>query len=297
MRIDDMKQHQLHIPVLLESVLAVLEPKLGDSYLDLTAGMGGHARAILARTKAACEAVLVDRDKFAISNLDDLGKSGVQLIHSDFLQACQKLTGQGRQFDLILIDLGVSSPQLDQAERGFSFSKPARLDMRMDQSAPISAHEVVNTYPARKLSQVFQDFGEDSPKRATAIAGAIVKNRPLDTTTELANLIGSISKRRGKINPATKIFQAIRIEVNQELMQLTSTLEMLPKLLGPGGRLAIISFHSLEDRLVKRFLKEQFDQGLASQFVPISAKPIFGAINDDSNPRSRSAVLRGAVKK
>ena len=292
-----MKQHQLHIPVLLESVLFVLQPKVGDSYLDLTAGMGGHARAILARTEATCEAVLVDRDEFAINQLEDLGQSGAQLIRNDFLHASQQLIEQGRKFDLVLIDLGVSSPQLDQAERGFSFSKSARLDMRMDQSSPISAYEVVNTYPLRKLSQVFQDFGEESPKRATAIAGAIVKNRPLDTTTELADLIGSISKRRGKTHPATRIFQAIRIEVNQELMQLTSTLELLPKLLKPGGRLAIITFHSLEDRLVKRFLKDKFDQGLASQFVPISAKPIFGAINDDSNPRSRSAILRGAVKK
>lgn len=287
----------IHQPVLLNSVLAVLSPKRGDSYLDLTAGMGGHARAILDQTKSPTTAVLVDRDRFAIRQLDDLRASGAKIEQSDFATAGQRLVDSGQSFDLILLDLGVSSPQLDQAERGFSFQQSAKLDMRMDRGADLSAYEVVNSYSVADLTRIFVDWGEISPKLARRIANAILSSRPIETTTDLADLISRHCPRRGKTHPATRFFQAIRLEVNQELDQLGQILELLPKLLKSGGRVAIISFHSLEDRLVKQFLKEQFDQGLASQLAPLIKKPIFGAKEDVSNPRSRSAILRGAIKK
>ncbi len=291
-------QNQLHIPVLLEQVESVLQPARGDSYLDLTAGMGGHARSILNKTKSYQKATLIDRDPFAISQLTDLREKGVELINSDFLAASEELLASGRTFDLILIDLGVSSPQLDQAERGFSFNKEAVLDMRMDTNQDLDAKKVVNKYSEQRLSKIISDYGDEKPKRARIIAQAIVQNRPLQTTTELANVIVSAVKgRRGKIHPATKTFQAIRIEVNQELIQVRQTLKILPYLLNPGGRLAIISFHSLEDRLVKNFFQNEFKKGLLGNLAPITKKPILGAIEDDSNPRSRSAILRGALKK
>lgn len=287
----------IHQPVLLDSVLAVLSPERGDSYLDLTAGMGGHARAILDQTKSPEKAVLVDRDQFAIGQLDDLRASGAKVEQSDFATAGQRLVDLGQSFDLILLDLGVSSPQLDQAERGFSFQQTAKLDMRMDQKADLSAYEVVNRYPVADLTRIFIDWGEVSPRLAQRIADAIADNRPVETTTDLADLISRHCPRRGKTHPATRFFQAVRLEVNQELDQLDRILKLLPKLLKSGGRVAIISFHSLEDRLVKRFLKEQFDQGLASQLASLIKKPIFGAKEAVSNPRSRSAILRGAIKK
>lgn len=292
-----MSQKLLHQPVLLESVLAILAPQPNESYLDLTAGMGGHARAVIARTQTPAGAVLVDRDQFAIDQLGDLVASGARVIKSDFAAASRQLAGEGQTFDLILLDLGVSSPQLDQAERGFSFQQTARLDMRMDQAAEISADQVINHYSVSELTRIFKDWGEVSPRLARRVAQAIVDNRPLATTTDLADLISRHHPRRGKTHPATRFFQAVRLEVNQELDQLSQALAVLPKLLRSGGRVAIISFHSLEDRLVKQFFKEQFDQGLASQLAPLTSKPILGAIEDDSNPRSRSATLRGAIKK
>ncbi len=290
------KTKTLHQSVLLKSVLATLKPQKGDNYLDLTAGMGGHAREIFKVSQNYQKSVLVDRDQFAISQLKDLKQNGVQIINQDFLTASKQLIAQNYTFDLILIDLGVSSPQFDQIERGFSFSKEARLDMRMDERSTLDAEKIINHYSKDRLSQIFIDYGEVKAKIAQKVALEIVKNRPINTTTELANLISHVIKRRGKIHPATVFFQAIRIEVNDELNQLQQTLELLPQLLKPGGRLAIISFHSLEDRLVKNFFKQEFDKGLISQLEPVTKKPILGSIEDVPNPRSRSAILR-VVKK
>jgi 16S rRNA (cytosine1402-N4)-methyltransferase len=289
---------QLHAPVLLDAVLDLLEPKEGECYLDLTAGYGGHARAVIARAGNAKLATLVDRDIYAIEHLEDLEQGGARLMHSDFYRAAEKLIADGEQFDMILLDLGVSSPQLDLAERGFSFSHDGALDMRMDRSQNLTAAEIVNHYSAKDLANLIQKYGEESPRMASKIAGKIVRHRTKNlfkSTTELANLIVEISPRRSKIHPATRTFQALRIETNDELGQLERTLTLLPRLLKPGGRLAIISFHSLEDRLVKNAFKEQQTAGYEAELTILTKHPIAGT-NNDNNPRARSAKLRVAAK-
>lgn len=287
----------MHIPVLLEQVLALLDPKPGESYLDLTAGYGGHARAILERTGNASSATLVDRDDFAISQLAEFGEKGARLLHTDFLGAARQLVEEGRQFDLILIDLGVSSPQLDQAERGFSFMRSGPLDMRMDRSQEVSAHTIVNSYGSAELARIIRDYGEEPSSNARRIADTIVDARPIDTTGELAELIKNNHRGKwSKIHPATRTFQALRIAVNQELQQVQSVLPLLPKLLNTGGRVGVISFHSLEDRIVKRYFAEQTESGYESELRSLTKKPIDGATYDDNNPRARSAKLRAAAK-
>lgn len=289
---------QLHIPVLLDATLDLLHPAAGERYLDLTAGYGGHAKAVIARIGSANLATLVDRDEFAISQLESLSQQGARLIHSDFLQSSQKLVSEDRQFDMILLDLGVSSPQLDKAERGFSFRLEADLDMRMDQSQDLTAADIVNHYSEKELSQIIHTYGEEPPTRAHRIARAIVTRRssqPITTTIELADIIAQVLPRRGKIHPATRTFQALRIETNDELGQIERTLPLLIKLLAPGGRLAIISFHSLEDRLVKNFLREQTNSGLEAELTVLTKHPIAGT-DDVYNPRARSAKLRAAAK-
>ena len=197
---------------------------------------------------------------------------------------------------MILADFGVSSPQLDRAERGFSFAQTARLDMRMDESQDLDAWQVVNKWSERKLAEIFVTFGEERKGRAEMLAREICMHRPIETTTELAELIKSKSPY-SHTHPATKIFQAIRIVVNDELGEIEQTLRLLPKLLNPGGRVAIISFHSLEDRLVKDFFKEESSKGLESSLEIITKKPIIADKSEiDINPRARSAKLRVAER-
>lgn len=289
------ESRQLHIPVLREAALQQLAPKKGETYLDLTAGYGGHARAIAEMIGRKASMTLVDRDAMAIRTLDDLKESGARIIHSDFLSAAKSLVEQGEQFDIILADLGVSSPQLDMAERGFSFRSPGPLDMRMDQKQSLTAEIIVNGYPESQLAQIIRDYGEEP--RSKRIAHAIVMGRPLRTTSELADVIaGALGSRRQKIHPATRTFQALRIALNQELAQVQGLLPLLPQLLRPGGRVAIISFHSLEDRLVKRYFADQAASGYEAELQILTKKPIDGATADVHNPRARSAKLRAAVK-
>jgi 16S rRNA (cytosine1402-N4)-methyltransferase len=286
---------QPHQPVLLEQVVELLAPNKGETYLDLTAGYGGHARAIIGKIGTASLATLVDRDEYAISSLQPLGEAGARIIKSDFASAATELMETGEQFDMILIDLGVSSPQLDNGERGFSIQRPGPLDMRMDQMQSMTAADLINTYPMERLAQIIREYGEE-PK-ARAIAKAIVLNRPLTTTDELAELVKQANRGKwSRIHPATRTFQAIRIALNDELGQIKSTLATIPRLLSPGGRVAIISFHSLEDRLVKQFLKEQNEAGFEAELLLLTKKPISGATDDVHNPRARSAKLRAAVK-
>lgn len=288
----------LHVPVLLESTLQSLDPKRGETYLDLTAGYGGHAGAILAKTENFSDAVLVDRDEYAIERLDRFAEKGARIIPTDFLAAAEQLVNEGRRFDIVLADLGVSSPQLDQSERGFSFSDDGPLDMRMDRRQDISAETIVNRYSEQQLVDIITTYGEEPRGFATRIAHAIVVNRPIRTTGQLASLIKQ--QYRGpwkKTHPATRTFQAIRIGVNQELDQIERLLPLLPRLLMPGGRVGIISFHSLEDRLVKRYFSEQAQAGYESELTVLTKRPIDGSVNDVHNPRSRSAKLRVAVKK
>ena len=288
----------VHVPVLLESVIDMLQPQPGDQYLDLTAGYGGHARAILAKTTNYSESVLVDRDAFALSHLQDLERQGARTMEADFVSAARQLIDEGKTFDMILADLGVSSPQLDRQERGFSFRLDGPLDMRMDRREERTAADIVNGYTEQKLVRVITAYGEEPRSRAIKIAKAIVANRPFTTTTELAETVKQAIGRTGsKHHPATRTFQSLRIELNRELDLVANILPLLPKLLNKGGRVAVISFHSLEDRLVKRFFKDQLDAGYEAELEMITKKPIDGSISDVNNPRSRSAKLRAAVKK
>lgn len=288
----------LHVPVLLGSTLTTLTPRKGENYLDLTAGYGGHAREFLAITENYSESVLVDRDDYAIARLKSFSDQGVTLMHTDFVSAAKQLIEEGRQFNIVLIDLGVSSPQLDQSERGFSFTNSGRLDMRMDRRQGVSAETLVNTASSDELTRIITQYGEEPIGFARQIALAIVGSRPLSLTEELANLIKQTYRGKWKkTHPATRTFQALRIAVNDELKQVEDILPLLSRLLKPGGRVGIISFHSLEDRLVKQYFKEQFEAGLEAELAPLTKKPIHGSINDVHNPRARSSKLRAAVKK
>jgi len=283
---------------LLESTLTLLQPVKRESYLDLTAGYGGHAREFLAQTENYADSVLVDRDDYAIERLKSFSDKGVRLLHTDFASAASQLVKEGKQFNIVLVDLGVSSPQLDQSERGFSFTNSGRLDMRMDRRQGVSAETLVNNASADELTRIITQYGEEPIGFARIIATAIVGSRPLSTTEELANLIKQTYRGKWKkTHPATRTFQALRIAVNDELRQIEDLLPILPRLLKTGGRVGIISFHSLEDRLVKRYFKEQFEAGLEAELVPLNKKPILGSINDVHNPRARSSKLRAAVKK
>jgi len=288
-------QQLQHIPVLLQATLDVLKPQKGESYLDLTAGFGGHAKQVIASIGGARLAMLVDRDNMAITALTPLIEAGARVLKSDYAAAAKKLAEDGEQFDCILLDLGVSSPQLDNAGRGFSFMQEGPLDMRMDQQAEQTAQALVNKASKDELTRILRDYGEEP--HAAKVAQAIYFARPIHTTAQLAEVVAKTYRgRRGKTHPATRTFQAIRIAVNDELTQLATTLPLLLHLLKPGGRVAIISFHSLEDRLVKQFFNEQARAGYEATLKLITKQPISGATQDVHNPRARSAKLRAAVK-
>jgi len=295
MRKPPQQQSLNHIPVLLEAVIEQLAPHLGESYLDLTAGYGGHAREIIARTNSPDQATLVDRDPMAIDALRTMAE-GEHIVQESFAVAAEQLAAEGKRFDMVLIDLGVSSPQLDIPARGFSF-QPGPLDMRMDQVQRISAETILNRASEKELVDILVRYGEERLSRARAIARAIKLARPLKTTDQLAEVVLSTHKGKWqKTHPATRTFQAIRIAVNDELGQIERTLPLLPQLLAPKGRVAIISFHSLEDRLVKRYLAEQDQAGYEAILRLTTKKGIRGSESDVHNPRARSATLRAAVK-
>lgn len=297
---------QKHQPVLLESTLELLNPQPGESYLDGTAGYGGHATEIVRRIGPTGRVVLVDRDVAAVQQLRQQFQGRAEIIQENYLDAARQLAENGNMFDLILLDLGVSSPQLDEHERGFSFNSTAPLDMRMDQTQALSAVEVVNSYSEQELADVIFRYGEE--RRSRIIARAICSHRPVKTAVELANIIRQVVPRVGSIDSATRTFQAIRIEVNSELDSLSKALPIFVSLLSPSGRIAVISFHSLEDRIVKQFLDRESRDCICPPKQPIctcghvailakvTAKVISGLTIDDTNPRARSAKLRVAVK-
>ena len=289
---------ELHKPVLLSEVLEVLEPKVGESYLDLTAGYGGHASEVLDLTRNYKDSVLIDRDAFATEYLKGkYASEPLEIVNGDFYSSVLKLVECGKTFDLILADFGVSSPQLDRNERGFSFAKDGPLDMRMDRTQELTAERVVNHYPEWKLAEIFEKYGEERTGNAKRLAREIVHARPFKSTLELADLIKAKS-RYSKMHPATRVFQAIRIEVNDELGLIERTLPLLPKVLNPEGRVAIITFHSLEDRLVKNYFKEASSFGEESELEIINKSPIVAGQNElVNNPRARSAKLRAARKR
>ncbi len=293
-----MKEETLiHQPVLLDEVISYLAPKQGESYLDLTAGYGGHADKILDVTQNYKDAVLIDRDENAIKYLTaKYRKVKPKIVHGDFYNAALRLVESGTKFDMVLADFGVSSPQLDNPERGFSFSKDERLDMRMDLRQELDAWTIVNKWRESELVEAFVKYGEERGGRAKLLAREIVTHRPINTTAELAEIV---RKKSGyaKTHPATKVFQAIRIVVNDELAQIEALLPLLPKLLEPGGRVGLISFHSLEDRIVKTYLAEATSAGIESELAVLTKKPIIAGKNElDNNPRARSAKLRVAER-
>lgn len=290
------KKQNKHTPVLLREVLDLLSPKKGDTYLDLTAGYGGHASQILDKTLS--DAVLIDRDVIAIAELTKRfgNRAATRILHKDYVQACKELVQKTMRFNVILADLGISSPHIDSANRGFSFAQDGPLDMRMDPSQELTAEQVVNTYKQTDLEQILRAYGEE-PK-AKRMAELIVRSRPLHSTQQLAAVAKKVWPARSRVHPATRLFQAIRIEVNDELTQIESVLPLLVELLKPGGKLAIITFHSLEDRIVKRFLKEKAGDRYDAELTEITPKPVGPSHHElVLNPRARSAKIRVAQRK
>lgn len=299
---------QRHIPVLQEEVLAVLCPVEGDIYIDLTAGFGGHARLVLEKIGSSGSVYLVDQDQAALQALHEKfnNDSRVHIWRTNFAAVDW---GSLPTPDMILADLGVSSVQLDDGVRGFSFQNDAPLDMRMDQSQGQTAAELIATIEEPALANIIWQYGEE--KRSRQIARAIVLARakqPIQTTLQLAKLIrAQYPKGYHRIDPATRTFQALRIAVNHELEVLETMLEKALIALAPGGRLAVISFHSLEDRIIKQKMRDITrdicdtitGQALQeSQFRLVTKKPIIPADNEIAyNPRARSAKLRAVEKK
>lgn len=289
---------EIHQAVLLNEVLEWLRPQLGESYLDLTAGYGGHSQRILDVTQNYNEAILNDRDLNAVEYLRaKYREEKPQIVQDSFYNTAWRLVECETKFDMILADFGVSSPQLDQAERGFAFARDGRLDMRMDRRQKLDAWWIVNKWSKRELATIFEQYGEERRARAEQIALAIVKQRPIDTTTELAELVLKITPKYQKVHPATKVFQAIRIAVNDELGEIECTLPLLPRLLKPEGRVALISFHSLEDRLVKNYFKLASSEGVESSLEILTKRAVVAGKNEVvNNPRARSAKLRVAKR-
>ena len=306
-----------HVPVLLDAVLAHLAPERGGLFVDCTVGLGSHAAALLARAPAA-RLLGLDRDPEALAVAGErLAPFGdrVRLVEAEFHRLAE-LAGEPPRG--ILADLGVSSLQLDRAERGFSFRREGPLDMRMGRSE-MSAKDVVNRYPEADLERIFRDYGEE--RQARRIARALVearRDRPIETTRELAALIerakghqgrgggGGVGRlREGRVDPATRVFQALRIEVNRELEGLAELVDQAVRLLEKDGRLVIISYHSLEDRIVKHGLRDlargDVDRVTGRPLAEtrlievLTKKPVRPSAAEVAlNPRSRSARLRAA---
>ncbi len=298
-----------HVPVLYAQVMEGLQVVENGRYLDGTFGRGGHARGVLARLGPGGRLLLMDKDPEAIAEAGRgfAADARVAVRHASFATLGQ--WDQARALDGVLFDLGVSSPQLDVAERGFSFGKDGPLDMRMDPESGESAAQWLARADEKDIADVLWTYGEE--KLSRRIARAIVARRgeqPLTRTAQLAELIASVMPRgKDKIHPATRSFQAIRIHVNRELADLETGLDAALSALKPGGRLAVISFHSLEDRIVKQFIARHAKAPPTNRRLPETAafvpvlRAIGGAVKADEaelsvNPRARSAVLRVAEK-
>jgi 16S rRNA (cytosine1402-N4)-methyltransferase len=285
-----------HVPVLLQEVLDALAPRIGERYIDGTYGAGSYARAILG---TGAEVFAFDRDPDAIAAADT--HPGLTLIEDRFSQLDRAAPADG-----VVLDIGVSSMQLDRAERGFSFQSDGPLDMRMEQAGP-SAADFLNTAEEAEIADIIFRLGDEPKSRR--IARAIVAARPLKTTSDLASVVRRAlgHKPHEKKDPATRTFQAIRMHINRELGELEDGLDAAERALKPGGRLAVVTFHSLEDRLVKNFLRRRSgSEPAGSRHAPVRARgpePTFGNVAKPvrasdaeiaRNPRARSATLRSA---
>lgn len=303
-----------HLPVLVSEVLAALHPRSGGSYIDATVGLGGHAAAILDASAPDGRLLGLDADPQAAAaagaRLSGYGER-VRLVNRSYIDLTSVTEAQGfSSVDGILFDLGLSSAQLESSNRGFSFQVDEPLDMRFNPEGETAA-DLVNGLPERELADLIYEFGEEPASRA--IARSIIAHRPLTTTAQLAHLIeGAVGRargKRGKIHPATRTFQALRIAVNHELESIQIVLPQAVAALRPGGRLAVITFHSLEDRLVKQFLRRESSDCICPPRAPactcghlaslhlVTTKAVApGAEELKANPRSRSAKLRVAEK-
>ena len=302
-----------HVPVLLKEAIDFLAVKRGGTYLDATVGLGGHSLEIARRLGAPGHLIGFDKDPAALARAavslqpsafsDGAGEGSaaggrldagatVTLIHSSFAEAGERIAPAS--LDGLLADLGVSSLQLSDAARGFSFQAEGPLDMRMNPMSGETAEQVVNHIDERELADVIYEFGEE--RRSRRIARAIVRSRPIRTTKQLVEVVSAAARsmKHERIHPATRTFQALRIFVNHELDDLQALLKAAPGLLKPGGRLVVISFHSLEDRIVKDALREGAKQGW---YELLTKKPMTASEEEiDRNPRSRSAKMRAAEK-
>ncbi len=305
-----------HVPVLAEEVRSGLDVQPGETIVDATFGAGGHASILAADLHGKGKLIAIDRDPTARTYFERLAKRSTvntRLLRGDFGVVLPQLAENGVRADAILLDLGVSSMQLDRPERGFSYATDAPLDMRMDPTQDVSASDVVNTWDERELATIFRRYGEE--RYARQIARAIVRRRreqPFERTGELVDTIKCAipaPARFGEGHPAKRVFQALRIAVNGELDSLESALPSALEMLRPGGRLGVISFHSLEDRIVKRFMRER-ERGCTCppdfpvcvcgnepELRALQRRPVRpGQAEVAANPRSASARLRVAVK-
>jgi len=292
-----------HVPVLLDEVLQYLNVRPGGVVVDATVGLGGHSAEIAKRLGAKGRLICFDRDPEAM----ELAKARMEEVRAEIDDAMPEVVFEPRAFseasgvigagslDGLLADFGVSSLQLDETHRGFSFRSDGPLDMRMDTRRGETAGQVVNQADENELADLIYEFGEE--RRSRRIARAIVRSRPIRTTAELAAIVSAagLAMKGEKIHPATRTFQALRIRVNDELGEIRTLLGSAPSLLKPGGRLVLISFHSLEDRLVKDALR---DGGRDGMYEVLTKKPVIAEEQEQMrNPRSRSAKLRAAERK
>jgi 16S rRNA (cytosine1402-N4)-methyltransferase len=294
-----------HLSVMLPDVVAALRPAAGEVFVDCTFGGGGHTRALL--EAADCRVVAIDRDPEALANVAPLKErfgDRVSAHHAAFSQLAEVLSAAGiPAVDGIFADLGVSSHQLDTAARGFSFRAAGPLDMRMDPTRGTTAAELVNTADERELTRILREYGEEP--RAGRVAQALVAGRPWSDTLTLADAVARVvghGAKAGRIHPATRTFQALRIAVNGELAELETLLPTALSLLRPGGRLAFLTFHSLEDRIVKRFFAVSSGKGRPRDPYGNPLGPVHLEVHPDlaptdpENPRARSARLRSATR-
>ena len=286
-----------HTPVMVNETIEGLQPGRGGHFVDCTVGTGGHARAILERISPTGKLLGIDADPEAIrtaqDRLSDYGEA-VVLVNDSFVNLraiCEKY--DFCPVDGILFDLGVSSMQLDAAERGFSFQREAPLDMRFDPSRELTASDIVNTFPERELARILKEYGEERHSRR--IARHIVYSRPITSTLRLAQVVQQVlGSKRGRIHPATRTFMALRIAVNEELQSLSLALEQTINLLRLQGRLVVVSYHSLEDRIVKQFMRSKASNCALKLISRKVIRPT--SLEIESNQRSRSAKLRIAER-
>jgi 16S rRNA (cytosine1402-N4)-methyltransferase len=302
-----------HVPVLATELIDLLDPHPGETAIDCTFGGGGHAELVAERIGPAGTLIAIDRDPTAERRFSDLAdelEPDARFVRGDFAEALVTLRDEGVRADVIYLDLGISSLQLDAAERGFSYSYDAPLDMRMDTDSELSAAELVNEWPQERIASVIRDYGEE--RHARSIASEIARRRPLNTTAELVEAIRAAvppAYRFGRGHPAKRTFQALRIAVNDELDSLDRALPAAWELLRDRGRLAVISFHSLEDRRVKRFLADRTRGCVCPPELPVcvcgrepeaeqlTRRPLAATPEEvERNPRSHSARLRSARK-